>query len=77
MIIKDRSRCKVTVAMTFVVLTFTQMSRPSKRQWSYTVDSWVEVQGDDASDHYTGSWCAHTTVMIASTQADRLPMQQR
>ena len=59
-----------------VVLTFTQMSRPSKRQRSCTIDSRVKVQGDDAGEHYIGGWCAHTMVMIASTQVDRLPMWQ-
>jgi hypothetical protein len=27
-------------------------------------------------DHYIGGWCAHTMVMIAFTQADRLPMHR-
>jgi hypothetical protein len=58
-----------------VVLTSTQTSQPSKRQRSCTVDSQVEVR-DDAGDHYTDGWCAHTMVMIASTQADCLPMQR-
>ena len=54
-------------AKAMVVLTSTQASRPSNRQWTHTADSRVEVQGDGAGDHYTGGGCAHTTVLIAST----------
>jgi hypothetical protein len=42
-----------------VVLSSTQASRPSNRQWTRTADSQVEVQDDGAGDHYIGDWCAH------------------
>ena len=37
-----------------VVLTSTQMPRPSKGQRTRTIGSQVKVQGDSAGDHYTG-----------------------
>jgi hypothetical protein len=59
-----------------VMFTSTQTSRPSKWRWTCTANSQVEVQDDDVDDHYTGGWCAHTTVMLASTQADHWPMRR-
>ena len=50
-----------------VELTSTQMSRLPKGQQTYTVDSWVEAQGDGVGDHYIGGWCAHMTVLLALT----------
>ena len=41
-------------AEAMVVLTFTQMSQPSKGQRTRTTDSRGEVQGNGAGDRYTG-----------------------
>jgi hypothetical protein len=57
-----------------VVLTSTQASQPSNRQWTCTTNGWVEGQGDGTGDHYTGGWCADTMVLIASKQSDHFPM---